>query len=154
MTARTSAGSTLAIAAAQPATYNEAGYDALTPTLIGEITDLGEFGRVYNVVTHNPLDTRATVKRKGSYNEGTMELKLALDGEDAGQDLLEAASISDNDYSFELTLQDGTRFFFQAQVSSFKIGVGTVDQITGASVTLELTSNDAGVGIIRVDPES
>lgn len=150
MTAYTSAGSTLAIAAAQPATYNAAGYEALTPTVIGEITDLGEFGRVYNIVTHNPLDTRGTVKRKGSFNEGTIELKLALDGEDAGQDLLEAASISDDDYSFEMTLQNGEKFYFQGQVSSFKVGVGTVDQITGASVTIELTTNDDGVGVVRV----
>jgi hypothetical protein len=150
MTAKTSAGSTLAISATAPATFNAAGYAALTPTVIGEITDLGEFGRVYNIVTHNPLDTRATVKRKGSYNEGTMELKLALDGDDAGQDLLDAASTSDNDHYFELTLQDGEIFYFAAQVSSFKVGVGSVDTITNASVTLELTSNDAGVGVIRV----
>lgn len=150
MTAKTSAGSTLAISATAPATFDAAGYAALTPTVIGEITDLGEFGRVYNIVTHNPLDTRATVKRKGSYNEGTMELKLALDGDDAGQDLLETASTSDADYYFELTLQDGEIFYFAAQVSSFKIGVGSVDTITNASVTLELTSNDAGVGVIRV----
>jgi hypothetical protein len=148
MTAFTSAGSTLAISASQPATYNVAGYEALTPTLIGEITDLGEFGRVYAVVTHNPLDTRSTVKRKGSYNEGTMDLKLALDMDDAGQTLLKAASESDNDYSFELTIQNGDKYYFQAQVSSFKVGVGSVDQITNASVTLELTTNDAGIGIV------
>lgn len=150
MTARTSAGSTLAISAAAPATFNEAGYEALTFTTIGEITDLGEFGREYALVTHNPLDTRATVKRKGSYNEGAMDLKLALDTDDAGQILLAAASESDADYSFELTLQNGDVYYFQAQVMTFKIGVGSVDQITGASVKLELTSNDAGVGIVEV----
>lgn len=150
MTARTSAGSTLAISASQPSTYNEAGYEALVFTNIGEITDLGEFGRDYALVTHNPLDTRATVKRKGSYNEGAMDLKLALDTDDAGQILLSTASESDNDYSFELTLQNGDVYYFQAQVMTFKIGVGSVDQITGASVKLELTSNDAGVGIVEV----
>jgi hypothetical protein len=150
MTARTSAGSTLAISAAAPATFNEAGYEALTFTNIGEITDLGEFGREYALVTHNPLDTRATVKRKGSYNEGAMDLRLALDTDDAGQILLSTASESDADYSFELTLQNGDVYYFQAQVMTFKIGVGSVDQITGASVRLELTSNDDGVGIVEV----
>jgi hypothetical protein len=150
MTVRTSAGSTLAIAAAQPATYNAAGYAALTPTIIGEITDLGEFGRDYALVTHNPVDTRATVKRKGSYNEGTMDLKLALDPDDAGQIIAKAASISDDDHSFELTLQDGTIYYFQAQVMSFKVGVGSVDQITGASIKLELTSAPDGTGIVEV----
>lgn len=150
MTARTSAGSTLAISAAAPATFNEAGYEALTFTNIDEITDLGEFGREYALVTHNPLDTRATVKRKGSYNEGAMDLRLALDTDDAGQILLSTASESDADYSFELTLQNGDVYYFQGQVMTFKIGVGSVDQITGASVRIELTSNDDGVGIVEV----
>jgi hypothetical protein len=90
------------------------------------------------------------VKRKGSYNEGTMDLKLALDPDDAGQIIAKAASISDDDHSFELTLQDGTIYYFQAQVMSFKVGVGSVDQITGASIKLELTSAPDGTGIVEV----
>lgn len=150
MTVHTSAGTTIAIAAAQPATFDAAGYAALTPTLIGEVTDLGEFGREYALVTHNPVGNRGTVKRKGSTNAGTMTLALGLDGDDAGQVLLKAASVSDDDYSFKVTLQNGDVFYFQAQVMSFKIGVGGVDQITAATVTLELTSNDDGVDIVEV----
>lgn len=150
MTARTSAGSTIAISAAAPATFDAAGYGALTFTQIGEVTDLGEFGRTYALVTHNPLDNRGTVKRKGSFNEGAMDLKLALDNDDAGQVIAQAALNSDDDHSFEVTLQDGTKYYFQAQVMSFPISVGSVDQITGASIKLELTTNDAGVGIIEV----
>jgi hypothetical protein len=35
-------------------------------------------------------------------------------------------------------------------VMSFKVNVGSVDQITTATVTLELTTNSAGVGIVEV----
>jgi hypothetical protein len=91
MTVKTSAGSTIAISAATPATFNAAGYGALTFTTIGEVTDLGEFGRDYALVTHNPIATRGTVKRKGSFNEGTMDMKLGLDTDDAGQILAKAA---------------------------------------------------------------
>lgn len=149
MNARTSAGSMIAISAAQPATYNATGYDALTYTTIGEVTDLGEFGREYALVTHNPLANRGTVKRKGSFNEGTMDLKLALDTDDAGQILAKTAANSDADHSFKVTLQNGDIFYFQAQVMSFKTGVGSVDQITSASIKLELTTNSAGVGIVE-----
>src|SRR5690348_4376017 len=105
----TTAGSTIALSAAQPATYDEAGYGALSFTNIGEVSDLGEFGRVYNIVKYNTIATRATTKRKGSYDEGTMNLKVGLDNDDAGQILAKTASESDDDYSFELTLQDGTK---------------------------------------------
>jgi hypothetical protein len=158
MTVRTTAGSTLAITASQPATYNSAGYEALTnasPTTfvdIGEISDLGEFGRVYNVVKYNTIANRATTKRKGSYDEGTMSLKVGLDNDDAGQTLAKTASESDNDYTFRLTIQDGTKYYFQAQVSSFKITAGNVDSITEAMISLELTSDSSGGGIVQVDP--
>ncbi len=150
MTVRTSAGTTIAISAAAPATYDGTGYAALTFTTIGEVTDLGEFGREYALVTHNPVGSRGTVKKKGSFNEGTMSMSLGLDTDDAGQILAKAASVSDNDYSFKVTMQGGDAYYFRAQTMSFKVGVGSVDQITTASINLELTTNSAGVGIVEV----
>lgn len=150
MTVRTSAGTTIAISAAAPATHNEAGFAALTFTTIGEVTDLGEFGREYNLVTHNPVGSRGTVKKKGSFNEGSMALQLGLDDDDAGQVLARAASLSDNDYSFEVTLQSGAIRYFRAQVMTFKEGIGGVDSITNASITLELTTTADGEGIVYV----
>ena len=150
MTARTSAGATIGISASPPATFDSAGYAALTPTLIGEVTDLGEFGREYALVTHNPLASRGTVKKKGSFNEGSIDLKLALDTDDAGQILAKTAADDDADYSFAITMQNGDVYYFQAQVMSFKNGVGSVDQITTASIKLELTTTADGTGIVEV----
>lgn len=150
MGVRTSAGSVLAISAATPATFDSTGYAALTYTDIGEITDLGEFGREYALVTHNPVDNRGTVKKKGSFNEGSMTVQLGLDTDDAGQILAKAAAGSDNNYSFELTDQKGDVYYFQAQVMSWKVGVGSVDQITSATMVLELTTSDTGVGVVEV----
>jgi hypothetical protein len=154
MTVRTSAGTTLRISASAPATFDESGYNTLftaspAPALVGEITDLGEFGREFALVTHNPVGSRGTQKFKGSFNEGTMTLSLGLDTDDAGQILMKAASISDNDYSFMVTTQNGDKYYFQGKVMSWKVGVGGVDQITTATATLELTTNSAGVGIVE-----
>lgn len=151
MTVRSSAGSTLEVSTSQPATYDYAGYEASSMNYqrIGEITDLGEFGREYVVITHNPIGTRATKKLKGSYNEGQMAMTLGLDTDDAGQIILKAAVSSDNDYSFRLITQNGDRYFFQAQVASFKVGVAGVDNITSATCNLEITSNSLGVGVVE-----
>jgi len=149
MAVRTSAGSTLAVSASTPATFDVAGYAALTFTTIGEITDLGEFGREYNLVTHNPVGSRGTVKLKGSYNEGQMSLQLGLDTDDAGQVIAKAGTLSDDNYSFELTTQNGDIYYFQAQIMSFKVGVGNVDQVTSASIMLELTTSDDGTGVVE-----
>lgn len=150
MTARSSAGSVIKLTAAQPATYDAAGYNALTFTQIGEVTNLGELGREYQLITHNPLATRATVKLKGSFNEGSIDMQLALDNSDAGQTLAKAASLSDSDYSFVIITQDGHKYYFQAKVMSFKVGIGSVNDVTKATIKLELTSTTAGVGIVEV----
>lgn len=149
MTVFTSAGTTIAVSAAAPVTFDVAGYAALSFTTIGEVTDLGEFGREYALVTHNPVGTRGTVKKKGSFNEGTMAMSVGLDTDDAGQILLKAASSSDADYSFKVTTQNGDIYYFQAQVMTFKVGVGSVDNITTAAITLELTTSSTGVGVVE-----
>jgi hypothetical protein len=149
----TSAGSTLHIVAAgmQPATYDVAGYSAvgLTYVEVGEITDMGEFGREYALVTHSPVGTRGTVKKKGSFNEGTIALQLGLNTDDAGQIVLKQATLSDLDFTYKITTQNGDVYYFQAQSLSFKVGVGSVDQITMATVNLELTTSKNGVGIVE-----
>lgn len=144
----TTAGTTIAIALdTSPATYDEAGFAALTFEEIGEITDAGEYGRQYALVTHNPIGDRRTVKRKGSYNDGAMTLQMARVPTDAGQTDLQSALDSDLDSSIEVTLQDGTKQYFEAQIMSYTTNLGSVDQITGAMVQIEI-SND----IIEVAP--
>lgn len=135
----TSAGTTIGIVAGDPVTYDATGFEALTFDTIGEVTDLGEFGREYSLVTHNPLGDRQTVKRKGSYNDGSISMTVARTPDDAGQTVLQTALDSDENFSFNVTLQDGTELYFQAQVLSYTTNVGTVDQITTASVTIEIT---------------
>lgn len=150
MTVFSSAGSTIKISSAKPATFDGTGYAALSFTAIGEVTDLGEFGREYNLITHNPIGNRGTVKKKGSFSEGSITLQLALDTDDAGQILAKAASTSDADHSFVITTQNGDKYYFQAQVMSFKTSIGAVDSITSASIMLEITTSNTGVGVVEV----
>lgn len=149
MTVYSSAGASLKISASAPATFDATGYNALTMTTVGEVVDLSEFGREYNLITHNPIATRGTQKLKGSFNEGSISLQLGLDTDDAGQILLKAAASSDANYSFLVTTQNGDKYYFQAKVMSFKTGVGPVDSVTSATVSLELTTSAAGVGVVE-----
>lgn len=151
MTVFTTAGSTLKVIAGNPATFDAAGYATLFAggSLVGEITDLGEFGREFALVTHNPVGSRGTVKFKGSFNEGTMSLTLGLDTDDAGQIVMKAAALSDNNYSFKVLTQSGDIYYFQAKVMQWKVNLGSVDNITTATTTLELTTTSAGVGIVE-----
>jgi hypothetical protein len=148
MSFKTVAGSTLRISAAQPATYTVAGYAALVWTAIGEITNLGEFGRDYVQVKHNSIANRATQKKKGSFDEGGFQLDFAVDNLDAGQILLIAAQNSDNDYSVEFTTQNGSKYYMQVQVGGVKYKAGGVDDKWMASCPLDITSGGVNPGFI------
>lgn len=138
--AMTSAGSTLAISAALPATVTPTAYAALTFTTIGEITDLGAIGRTYNEVTHSPIGTRGLVKLKGSFNDGTKTVQAAYAPGNAGQALVQTALDDDAFYSFKETLQNGAVIYYQAQVLSAPINIGSVDTVTGTTFQISLKS--------------
>jgi hypothetical protein len=136
----TAAGAIIAISAALPTTLTKTAYAALTFTTVGEITEIGAIGRVYNMVTHNPLATRATIKLKGSYDDGSPAMKAAYASGDAGQVIMQAALLSDAQYAFKITLQSGDIIYAEGQVSSAPINVGSVDTIVGVDFNLALKS--------------
>lgn len=139
--AQSVAGSTFKISATLPATYDAAGFGAVSYTAVAEITDMGSLGKDYTKITHNPVGDRKTYKFKGSYDSGNITLKLAKALADAGQALMLTASNSDADYSFQITLQDGRDMYFAGKVFSFVTNIGSVNQILGADVKVEITSD-------------
>lgn len=151
MSVGTAAGTLIAITATIPSAFTVAGYNAIASSFvtIGEIVDGGEFGREYNLITHNPVATRGTQKFKGSFNEGAQTMQLALDTDDAGQVLAKAAALSDSNYSFRVTMPNTDKYFYQAKVMSFKVGGLTVDSVTSATMQVEITTSSTGIGIVE-----
>lgn len=145
----TVAGTAVSISAAAPATFDSTGYAALTWTVVGNIEDGGEHGREYAEVTFNPIDTRGTRKFKGSFNEGSKTLSLAYDSDDAGMIVLKTALASDADFSFKVAYPGGDIDYFQAKVLTLTKATGGVDTMRMASVSLSITTNTAGVGIVE-----
>lgn len=143
MSFQTAAGASLAVTLSHPATYDEAGYSAvgMVYTTVGEVTNIGEFGKEYAVVTHNPLASRGTKKAKGSFNNGTLNPTVALDNDDAGQGLMEDLLEDDAAGTFCITLQDGTKYYAEGVVTTFRPSVGEVDSVVTATTVIELTDN-------------
>lgn len=138
MAFETVAGSILAVSTSAPATYDTSGYGALTYTAVGEITDLGQgLGRKYNIATHAPVASSQRINKKASYDLGTLELMLAWDQSDAGQDICRTANDSSSQVlSIKITKQGGDIRYFTAQVSEFTENFGTVDNVVNGKVTL------------------
>lgn len=143
--AQTVAGSTLKISASLPSTYDSTGFTALSYTTVAEITDLGSgLGRKYDLVKHNPVGDRNSYKFKGSYDNGTLSVKMASatsTATDAGQTLMMAAAASDASYSFKITVQDSSDYFFTGKVMNFTTDFGSVNSILMAGAEIQVDSN-------------
>ncbi|MEL6100476.1 MAG: hypothetical protein AAFR68_04075 [Pseudomonadota bacterium] len=148
MAFETAAGATLAASAALPATYDAAGYAALTFTDVGEVENLGAFGRNYNLVSFLPLAERGASKQKGSFNNGQFNPRLALDADDTGQGILETALDSDNAVALRVTLSSGRIYYMSVLVMQWQPTIGTVDDIVMVESNFEVTRDD----VVRVDP--
>lgn len=139
---RTSAGTKLYISQAPivalKTAYSVANFDTGVYDEVGELTDLGSFGKKYNLVTFNSLGDRKTVKRAGSYNNGTLSLKMGDVVTNAGQMRLKTASDSDASYAFKVVTQSGSTYYFTGQVMGWTLEVGSVDQIMGLSADIEI----------------
>jgi hypothetical protein len=137
-----SVGTVVSVSASAPATYNSAGFAALTWSPCGELAELPAFGAEAALATHTPLATGIVAKRRGSLNYGSVALTMAVSDTDTGQTVLqdsaEAAPGTDAQVSVKVVLVNGEIQYFTAQVMSYKVNVGNADAITMAEVTLEI----------------
>lgn len=138
-TVQTLVETTIGVSASLPATYDAAGYGALTFATVGQVTDWTAGGQVYNVVTSNPIAQRSTDKYKGTFNNGADTITVNRDDDDAGQVIIQAALTDDADYAFEVTYQDGTIDYFTGKVVSFDTVAGGADSIVQKTIQLERT---------------
>lgn len=140
-TAITSATTKLYACASQPATFDSAGYSALSWTLISEVTSLGSLGGKVAVVKHMPIDTAVVVKRAGSVDYGTLAVTGARH---TGSDItiLQNAFASRSSISFKVVYPTALNQTdaFTAIVTDVVTNVGTTDQILGLNTTLEVDS--------------
>lgn len=133
----TVANTTVSISAALPATYDAAGYAALTWVPVGELTDIGSvLGREYNTSTHAPIGSAQQIEKKASYKLGNADFTCGWLEADAGQVLISTAASSNAIYAFKVIKQDGTIRYFTAQVMKFVENLGTVDNVVQGQFTL------------------
>jgi hypothetical protein len=124
MGTQTTSGITVSIGAA-PATLDAAGFNAVSVQLIGEVTDFGELGKVFNTATYTPLADRAVVEKKTSYNRMHPSMSVAIDDDDAGQQAALVALDNDLSHTIKVVRQDGAIKYVTAQITSFPTAFAT-----------------------------
>jgi len=141
MTANVMNGTTIGISATLPATYDAAGYGALTFTNIAEVLDIGELAKAYNVVTHQTVGRDYPEKLKGTYDIANVTLTLGKVKTDAGQVALQTALTSANSVAFVITLPSGNSGSFTGKVIKAGQGAVAVDGVETTVVEVTVDPN-------------
>ena len=143
MVARTSVeaitGSTYAICATLPATYDAAGYGltSLIYTPIGSIESVTNYGSKRAVTTFIPING-AVQKVKGAPDYGVMTMMYGDVPLDAGQILVKAAELSPNHYSIKITYPDGEIHYLDVLNSAYEYEGAKAGDVKKVMATLNI----------------
>lgn len=131
----TFAGTLVSVSAGTPATYDAAGFGALTYTAVGEISSApGSGGVKFEDVSYTVLGVRATKHLKGTSDQEEEEMEVIVTRSDAGQQLLKTALNSDNQYAFKVVYNNGEIDYFLALVTGFAGQGGDSNTVRMATV--------------------
>lgn len=145
MSKMTSTGLIVAVSAATPATFDAAGFAALSYTTVGGITGVSAFGAVAAVVESNPLATGVVEKYKGFVNWGSVTLDSDYDPDDAGQAIFEDAvedigtgGAAFDPVSLKLTYQTGAVRYLYGKCFSAPENPGSTNSMVTRSINVEI----------------
>ena len=118
------------------ATDSTAEFAALSWTEIALVETIGEYGDESAAVTFAAVGDGRTRKAKGARDAGTLALTVAHAADDVGQQALEAAEGTYNNFAFKVTLPNrlnatGTDEvnYFRGLVMSKRLNVGGNDNV-------------------------
>ena len=134
----TLSGSKIGLVADLPATYDAAGYAALTyDNGICAVKEMPTINRTWNPVEDKKLCERTSYDKKGTAKWDNMTYTLNIETGDSAQVTYRALEASDDAGSFKFLFQNGDVAYLTAQVSQFSItDGGDGDTLNMGTVTL------------------
>lgn len=139
--AMTTTGTTFAVSIGQPATLNKAGFEALTWTTVGGVTNIDPYGPTSSDVTTNHLADGVTRHYKGFADLGDAGVTVDYDAEDAGQDILRALAYGASKNvtgSYRITMQDGSIDYLRGQVFTSPKTVGAANAMVTQAFSIKV----------------
>lgn len=141
MAKQVNTGVLLAVSAGQPATFDPAGYAAMTFTAVGEVLSIDVFGGSADEVQSQPLATGVTEYFRGFIQYGNPSLGLERDATDAGQVILKAhfdGANAGDAFSAKVTLPDGEVIYLDVRAFSYNVNIGAANSMIGSTVNLRV----------------
>lgn len=93
---------------AQPNVLAKTDFEALTWVEVGGVGSVGEMGNQTNVLSYDTWGDAVVQKAKGMTNAGDVDIEVARDASDAGQDVLRSIAGNPDKYAIKIVYDDGS----------------------------------------------
>lgn len=129
-----------------PATWDQAGFAALTTKkLIGKLLNIPEFGATIEVIKSKYLEDNFVTKDLGSIDYGQIMLECSRDMTSEGQVICKDAidvngATYNKDHYFFIQLLSGELLGFAAKIAGAPINIGSADAVIGRKIPVEINS--------------
>jgi hypothetical protein len=90
----------------QPTALDATAFAALVWVLVGGVGAVGETGSKTNILTYDTWDDTVVRKAKGMTDAGSPEVEVSYDPDDAGQNALRTAALTNLNYAFRIDGND------------------------------------------------
>lgn len=134
-------GTKLYIGSALPATFDQAGYEAVSWTEVGLVESFSEFGPDHTIGSFTPIGTGVACKYMGTADYGEISMTIAKSTTDTGLTEL-MAHVGDVDkLPFKIELSNvgttkGTCYYFPGLTKSARVNIGTGDELVRMNITI------------------
>lgn len=137
-----SIGSTFSISAGEPATEDQAGYEALSFSEVGNVATIGATGDTHADITPPPdLKTGRQLHFTGASDGGEVAITVHTeDFADAGQDAVRTANGARANFSFKIEDPDGNVEYSYGRVVSYRKIEKSATSYEGVEFTLRINS--------------
>lgn len=135
-------GTTLGVVLGEPATYDAAGFGALTFADVAEVSEIPQLGGSGTVAEFIRLASGVVSKQVGSINYGEITIPMAAVWSDAGYAALKAGFDGTNArkvHSFEIAHPTVGTLYFTGVISGVQYTPGDANTAYTNSVTVSIT---------------
>jgi len=136
-----SISSELHVAAAKPATDDQAGYEALTFTEVEGVVNIGEFGDNSEDVTATRLKDGRTEHFNGAKDGGEIQVQAISNASDPGQIIVKAGSGTNTTHSFKIVDPNGNATYFFGRLANWTQSERTASSYEGVAFTMRRNSD-------------
>jgi len=119
----------------------ESGFSANYYVEISYIESIGSITNEFEELSIMELGTDYYEKYKGSFNSNTLDINLAYNPTNDGQDFIKSAlrgSKKNHDWPFRIVLNNNSTFYFAGKVLSFNTNIGSGNSIVNSNIVITI----------------